>query len=79
MIGPANANTNIAAACGAEVWLISTPGAWPKLGTGRYPWYPTVRVFDPPGYNRWEPVMADIASALAARAAGAGTEDCHRG
>ena len=79
VIGPANANTNIAAACGAEVWLISTPGAWPKLGTGRYPWYPTVRVFDPPGYNRWEPVMADIASALAARAAGAGTEGHNRG
>ena len=48
VLGPANATTNIAAACGAPVWLISTPGAWPKLGTERYPWYPQARVFTPP-------------------------------
>lgn len=63
--GPANATSNIAASCGAPVWLISTPGAWPKLGTKRYPWYPSVRVFDPPGYTQWQPVMAEIAAALA--------------
>ena len=65
VIGPANATSNIAAACGVEGWLISTPGAWPKLGTRRYPWYPSMRVFDPPGYNRWDPVMAEVAHALA--------------
>ena len=48
VVGQANATTNIAAACGAPTWLISTPGAWPKLGTDRYPWYPQVRVFIPP-------------------------------
>ena len=64
MVGPANATSNIAAACGAEVWLVSTPGAWPKLGTDRYPWYPTVRVFDPPGFNQWDPVMLEMAKAL---------------
>lgn len=69
LIGPANATSNIAAACGAQVWLISTPGAWPKLGTNRFPWYPSLRVFDPPGYNQWEPVMAEIAAALAGLAA----------
>jgi len=66
VIGPANATTNIAAACGAPVWLISTPGAWPKLGTGRYPWYPTVRVFNPPAFNDWAPVMDEIAQELKA-------------
>lgn len=65
LVGPANATSNIAAACGVPVWLISTPGAWPKLGTDRYPWYPTVRVFNPPGYNQWAPVMAEVACALA--------------
>ncbi len=65
VIGPANATTNIAAACGAPVWLISTPGAWPKLGTERYPWYPTVRVFTPPAFNDWTPVMEHIARELA--------------
>jgi hypothetical protein len=79
VIGPANATSNIAAACGVETWLISTPGAWPKLGTRRYPWYPSMRVFDPPGYNRWEPVMAEVAEALAERAAKLGTEGQSRG
>ena len=79
VIGPANATSNIAAACGVEAWLISTPGAWPKLGTQRYPWYPTMRVFNPPGYNRWDPVMAEVAEALAARAAMSGTEIHSRG
>ena len=64
VLGPANATSNIAAACGAPVWLISTPGAWPKLGTERYPWYPTVRVFNPPAFNDWTPVMEEIAQAL---------------
>ena len=67
VIGPANATTNIAAACGAETWIISTPGAWPKLGTGRYPWYPSARVFSAPAYNDWAPVMAEVAAALAKR------------
>ena len=79
VIGPANATSNIAAACGADTWLISTPGAWPKLGTDRYPWYPSMRVFDPPGYNQWAPVMAEVACALAERAGAAGTEGHSRG
>ncbi len=66
VIGPPNATSNIAAACGAPVWLISAPGAWPRLGTDRYPWYPQVRVFLPPALNQWEPVMTEIAQALAA-------------
>ena len=74
VLGPANATSNIAAACGVESWLISTPGAWPKLGTNYYPWYPAMRVFEAPGYNQWEPVMAEVAQALAAFAAKPGTE-----
>ena len=65
VIGPANATTNIAAACGAPVWLISTPGAWPRLGTDRYPWYPQARVFLPEAFGEWSGVMAQIAAALA--------------
>jgi len=67
-LGPANATTNIAGACGADVWLISTPGAWPRLGLPDYPWYPNARVFTPQTYAEWGPVMAQIALALAARA-----------
>jgi tetratricopeptide (TPR) repeat protein len=64
VVGPANAATNIAAAVGAPTWLISTPGAWPKLGTDHYPWYPQVRVFNPSAYNAWHPVMIELAEAL---------------
>lgn len=65
VIGPANASTNIAGAVGTPLWLISTPGAWPRLGTDRYPWYPQARVFAPPAYNAWDGVMAEVAAALA--------------
>jgi Tfp pilus assembly protein PilF len=64
VVGPANATINIAAACGAPAWFICPPGAWPMLGQDRYPWYPRARVFSPPGFNRWAPVMADVAAAL---------------
>ncbi len=74
VIGPANATTNIAAACGAAVWLITTPGAWPRLGTARYPWYPSARVFHPPAFNQWEPVMKEVAGALTGTIGGTGTE-----
>ena len=65
-VGFANATTNLAAAAGAPVWFVSTPGAWPRLGTARYPWYPQARVFLPPGFGQWEPVMRDVAAALSA-------------
>lgn len=64
IIGPANASSNIAAACGAPVWLISVPGAWTRLGTDRYPWYPQARVFTAASLNDWAPVMAAVAQAL---------------
>ena len=64
VVGPANATINIAAACGTPCWFVCPPGGWPMLGTDRYPWYPSARVFSPPGFNRWAPVMADIADAL---------------
>lgn len=69
VIGFSNATLNIGAACGAPTWLISNPGAWPRLGTGRYPWYPQVRVFLPPGFNEWDATMDQVADALARFAA----------
>ncbi len=65
VIGPANATTNLAGASGAPTWLISTPGAWPRLGTDRYPWYPQARVFTPLAFNDWGPAMQAAADALA--------------
>ncbi len=64
LLGPANATSNIAGACGAPVWLISTPVAWPRLGTDRYPWYPATRVFSTKAFGQWDGVMGEIAAAL---------------
>ena len=64
VVGPANATLNIAAACGTPSWFVCPPGAWPMLGSRRYPWYPRARVFSPPGFNRWAPVMTQLAEAL---------------
>jgi hypothetical protein len=70
VLGPPNATTNIGAACGADVWMISTPGAWSLLGTQQHPWYPGVRVFLSDRFNDWAPVMTDVANALARKVAG---------
>jgi len=69
IVGFSNATLNIAAACGVPNFLISTPGAWPRLGTTTYPWYPKTRVFLPPAFGQWGPVMAEVAEALGAFAA----------
>ncbi len=66
VLGPSNATSNIAAACGVPVWILTTPGAWQKLGTDRYPWYPTARTFAPPTLADWSPAMAEIRVALVA-------------
>jgi len=74
VVGFSNATLNIAAACGVPNFLISTPGAWPRLGTTSYPWYPQTRVFLPPAFGEWEPVMAEVAQALGAFAKSAERE-----
>ncbi len=67
VMGPSNATSCLAGACGAPLWLLSTPGAWPLLGTRRYPWYSQARVFLPPTFGQWEPALAEIAQALSER------------
>lgn len=69
VMGPSNATSCLAGACGAPLWLLSTPGAWPMLGTDRYPWYPQARVFLPPTLGQWEPAMQAMAQALSERLA----------
>ena len=59
-----NATAALAAACGAPVWFLSGPAAWPRLGTQTYPWYPRARSFPAERFGAWEPVMAAVASAL---------------
>lgn len=60
VIGPSNATTNIAGACGANLWLLSPPNTWLRLGAENYPWYPKARIFAPPTLADWSPAMAEI-------------------
>jgi Flp pilus assembly protein TadD len=69
VVGFANATLNIAAACGVPNFLISVPGAWTRLGTMTLPWYPMTRVFLPPGFGRWDVVMAEVGEAVGVLAA----------
>ncbi|HRD28223.1 MAG TPA: flagellar protein FlbA, partial [Caulobacter sp.] len=64
VVGPSNATSCLAGAAGVPLWLLSTPGAWPMLGTDRYPWYPQARVFLPPTLGQWEPAMQAMGQAL---------------
>jgi hypothetical protein len=66
VVAPPNATSNIAAACGASAWFITTPTGWPRLGQARYPWYPNTRVFITERFGDWGQVMAETAQALAA-------------
>jgi tetratricopeptide (TPR) repeat protein len=70
VIGFSNATFNLGASAGAPSWLISAPGAWPRLSlTDRYAWYPQTRVFVPTRYQEWTPVFDRIAGDLRAFAA----------
>jgi len=69
VVGFSNATLNLGAACGAPTWLISVPGAWTRLGTSRYPWYPQARTFTTPAFGNWGPVMEAVGEAVEAFAA----------
>ena len=64
-----NATAALAAACGAETWFLTSPNAWPRLGTDGYPWYPRARSFAAERFGAWEAVLASVADSLRARAA----------
>lgn len=66
VIGPGIAGTNIAAAVGAETWMIQAPDDWHLLGTGdTYPFYPRMRGWAAGSFGRWDEVMAAMAAELA--------------
>lgn len=71
VLGFSNATINLAGACGAPIWLMSVDGAWTRLGSDAYPWYPQARCFSSSDYQDWTPVMGEVADALTVRAAAA--------
>lgn len=70
VIGPGIAGTNLAAAVGAETWLISAPDDWHFLGTDRYLFYPQMRCFPTAGFGGWDHALGVVAAALAEMVAG---------
>jgi tetratricopeptide (TPR) repeat protein len=64
IIGPSNATSNIAAACGSELWLLAPFTSWTQLGAAFYPWYPKVRLFTPDQAGGWESLMKNLGHAL---------------
>ncbi|MGN6422524.1 MAG: tetratricopeptide repeat protein [Asticcacaulis sp.] len=67
IIAPPNAASNIAAASGAPLWLVTTRRSWTQLGAPDFPWYPSARVFQPADLSDWSGVMREIRDALIAR------------
>ena len=59
-----NATAALAAACGAETWFLTSPNAWPRLGTDGYPWYPQARSFAAERFGDWEAVIERVAATL---------------
>jgi len=64
-VGFSNASFNLAAACGAPAWLLTSNDAWSRLGADNYPWYSQVRTFWPETTCDWGSLMGDLAGALA--------------
>ena len=62
VIGPSNATTNIAAASGGAVTLVSMPGAWPQLGTPGWPWYPQLTVHVAEKCGVWDSAIEALAA-----------------
>lgn len=71
VIGPGIAGTNLAAAAGADTWMIQAPDDWHLLGTRGYPFYPRMRGWAAGSFGRWDGVMAEIAAELAQISSGA--------
>jgi tetratricopeptide (TPR) repeat protein len=67
VVGPSNATTNLAAASGGQVSLVSLPGAWPQLGTPGWPWYPQLKVFVAERCGAWDSAIAALAQSIAQR------------
>lgn len=61
MLGPPNATTHLAAACGADVGFIVSPNTWTLFGTDHYPAYPQARAFAPERFTDRAPMMQAVA------------------
>lgn len=64
VVGYSNATMNLAGAVGTPSFMLTGAASWTRLGTGYYPWYPSVRCFVTQQYGHWEEAMGNMAKAL---------------
>jgi Tfp pilus assembly protein PilF len=64
VIAPMNASSNLAAACGANVWLWHHYGAWAMLGTDETPFYPGTRTYCARRTGDWAEIFDPIGAEL---------------
>jgi hypothetical protein len=54
----------MAGALGRETWFLTATYVWPQLGTNRYPWYKSTRVFPCETFADWNGLMPKVRRAL---------------
>lgn len=69
MISSPTAPAMLAAATGAETWLLTAGPLWQQLGTSRYPWYANARVLTPEKFADWPALMRRLSAELESFAA----------
>ncbi len=70
VVGPGIAGVNIAAAVGAETWMITAPDDWHLLGTDHYPFYPRQTNIQAGAFGIWDGALATVSERLAVRVSG---------
>jgi len=70
VVGYSNATINLAGSVGAPIFMLTGSASWTRLGSDRYPWYPSVRCFVIQKYGEWQGAMANLADAVREFAAG---------
>jgi hypothetical protein len=64
VVGAPDPATYVAAASGAQTWLLAPPRHWALLGQAAYPWFPKAKVFTSAAFNDWEAAAAALSAAL---------------
>jgi tetratricopeptide (TPR) repeat protein len=65
VVGPPDTASLLAAACGAETWLLAPPRHWAMLGAPAFPWFPKARVISAAAPDDWDDALTELAQSLA--------------
>ena len=74
VIAPSTSVSAMAGALGKPVLQFTFGEGWPALGSGRYPWYPALKMFVRQWGESWERVLAAVARDIEGLVSGVGTD-----